>query len=131
MTDDEHFFAAAYLHSFSPRQRSGWQLSIKERIDQIKCGREASFEQVERVIQRVGIRETVNSRWKLILDRAFFVTPSAVQRAERRNLFRAFEQLRQNTARRGRGKGLRRSASKCLGLQTISHNLVARRSVRD
>jgi hypothetical protein len=41
----------------------------------------------------------VNSRWKLVLDEAafqFFVSRPA---AERRNLFRAFEELRENPHR--------------------------------
>jgi hypothetical protein len=49
MSDDERFFAAAYLHHLARASDPGWQLSIKERMDRMNAGQKVSFEQVERV----------------------------------------------------------------------------------
>jgi hypothetical protein len=49
MTEDERFFAAAYLQHLARMNEPGFQMLLTERMRQMDAGRRVSFEQAERM----------------------------------------------------------------------------------
>jgi hypothetical protein len=51
MTDDERFFAAAYLHHRSQERDPAYQATLTERMNRMDAGKKVTLEQAERIHQ--------------------------------------------------------------------------------
>lgn len=51
MTEDERFFAAAYLHHLAQEKDPAYQMMLAERAKRMDAGHGVTFEQVQRIYE--------------------------------------------------------------------------------